>query len=580
MSGTKISTLLAESPAAALSDNDGFEITQSSATKGALASQLATYIATKAVSTAVENLAALKALTTRPDVVTVKTGQAAGQWQWVSGSSTTADDALVVNPTSGTAGRYKRIYSGAVDVTWWGASGGASAATNVTAIQAAIDYQAAAGGGGVYIPADSSKYQVNATINEKANVFIFGDGPRATDIEGTGNFAVFTRAGTSLAAIEGGGISNMGIWGPWVPASPGSNTSAYGIKCQYGYRCTYRDIKFFGLYAGHYSEFCYEVELDNLEASGIGSGEQSRYGFLWAECTVANNNNAHKVLDCVAANCYSDGWRLFGFAGTTFIACRGENCDGYGWNIGSPTSGTAPVENGHWVACLGDACDLGNWLITIGSGATCRYLQFDACESGGTPLEGWRFIGATETTLVGCNAIQSGRYGLHAESSSINVTGMVIKEHNYNNSGYAGIILNASTYCTIESCTVYTTVSTGSPVSVIEFGAADNNVISGNITRQGITRVGASTRVNNNIGWVTEAKGTDSIASGGTTKDVTHGLSVTPTAGDVWVNFTEQGTNDYGRVWLSNFGSTTFRVNVSADPGASNLDFSWGARVL
>lgn len=91
---------------------------------------------------------------------------------------------------------------------------------------------------------------------------------------------------------------------------------------------------------------------------------------------------------------------------------------------------------------------------------------------------------------------------------------------------------------------------------------------------------GTNKRITGNPGYVTEAKGTDSIASGSTTKDVTHGLSKTPAAGDIWINFTEQGTNDYGRVWLSNIGATTFRVNVSADPGASNLDFAWGARVL
>ncbi|KAF0102245.1 MAG: hypothetical protein FD144_2680 [Rhodospirillaceae bacterium] len=58
---------------------------------------------------AVEDLTALKALTSRPGSVLVKSGQAAGMWQWVAGSSTTADDALVVNPTSGEAGRYKRL---------------------------------------------------------------------------------------------------------------------------------------------------------------------------------------------------------------------------------------------------------------------------------------------------------------------------------------------------------------------------------------------------------------------------------------------------------------------------------------
>ena len=86
----------------------------------------------------VETLTALKALTSRPDSVLVKTGQAAGTWQWVSGSSTTADDALVVQCTAGAAGRYKRVYNGAVNVMWFGATG-AGVVFDTTAIQDALD---------------------------------------------------------------------------------------------------------------------------------------------------------------------------------------------------------------------------------------------------------------------------------------------------------------------------------------------------------------------------------------------------------------------------------------------------------
>lgn len=65
----------------------------------------------------VETLAALKAPTSRPASELVKSGPARGTWQWVSGSSTTADDALVVQCTSGEAGRYKRIYGSYIDAS-------------------------------------------------------------------------------------------------------------------------------------------------------------------------------------------------------------------------------------------------------------------------------------------------------------------------------------------------------------------------------------------------------------------------------------------------------------------------------
>lgn len=91
---------------------------------------------------------------------------------------------------------------------------------------------------------------------------------------------------------------------------------------------------------------------------------------------------------------------------------------------------------------------------------------------------------------------------------------------------------------------------------------------------------GKTLTARNNRGYVTESSGTGSIASGATTATITHGLSVTPSVEDILITFAEQGTNDYGRWWISGISSTQFTLNVSADPGASNLDFGWQAQVL
>lgn len=94
----------------------------------------------------VATLADLKALTDRPAVVFVASRTThgdgfAGAFRWVDGSSTTADDAIVVEPTSGTSGRWKRIYAGAIDALWFGFKPdglSASGSANSTALQAAI----------------------------------------------------------------------------------------------------------------------------------------------------------------------------------------------------------------------------------------------------------------------------------------------------------------------------------------------------------------------------------------------------------------------------------------------------------
>ena len=84
-------------------------------------------------------------------------------------------------------------------------------------------------------------------------------------------------------------------------------------------------------------------------------------------------------------------------------------------------------------------------------------------------------------------------------------------------------------------------------------------------------------KIYNNTGYLTENTGTDSIASGTTSKQVAHGLDATPTV--INIEFREQGTNDYGRWWISGIDGTNFTLNVSSDPGASNLDFAWEAKV-
>lgn len=95
-----------------------------------------------------------------------------------------------------------------------------------------------------------------------------------------------------------------------------------------------------------------------------------------------------------------------------------------------------------------------------------------------------------------------------------------------------------------------------------------------------INNSGTGTIIRNNEGYVTENSGSSSITSGSTSVVVTHGLNVTPAAQDISITFKEQGTSDYGRWWVDTITSTQFTLNVSADPGASNLDFGWRAVVL
>ena len=87
------------------------------------------------INISLDNIAALKALTIRPSAVVIEgkitpNDGGGGIFYWASGNSTTPDDVLFVQPTAGPSGRYIRIYSGSVNVLWWG--------NNSTALSAAL----------------------------------------------------------------------------------------------------------------------------------------------------------------------------------------------------------------------------------------------------------------------------------------------------------------------------------------------------------------------------------------------------------------------------------------------------------
>ena len=114
---------------------------------------------------------------------------------------------------------------------------------------------------------------------------------------------------------------------------------------------------------------------------------------------------------------------------------------------------------------------------------------------------------------------------------------------------------------------------------ISEENNSDYNTITHNHVRStsDMRSVGANDIIHSNLGYVTENSGTATLLSGNTTLAVAHGLDVTPTV--VNIAFREQGTADYGRWWVDTIGAANFTLNVSVDPGASNLDFAWEAKV-
>ena len=164
------------------------------------------------------------------------------------------------------------------------------------------------------------------------------------------------------------------------------------------------------------------------------------------------------------------------------------------------------------------------------------------------------------------------------------IVGNHVSDNNEDNTAsLGGIQLTSSDDCVISGNVSGNTGGTGNQKYGVNVANAAcdrtlivNNNVQSNATA-GINDSGTSTIKRQNIGFLTETSGSDSIASGTTTKAVTFStaLAVTPTAANISISFTEQGTSDYGRFWLTTISNSGFTLNVSADPGASNLDFSY-----
>jgi hypothetical protein len=121
--------------------------------------------------------------------------------------STTADDgALTIAPTVG-SGRFKRIYSGPLDVRWFGAVGD-GVTDDTAAIQAALTTCAAAGGGVVMFP--SATYWIASVLLKPAGVTMRGDVRGGSILRSSALYPMLkskeltTGAGATKRSFEGG----------------------------------------------------------------------------------------------------------------------------------------------------------------------------------------------------------------------------------------------------------------------------------------------------------------------------------------------------------------------------------------
>jgi len=172
--------------------------------------------------------------------------------------------------------------------------------------------------------------------------------------------------------------------------------------------------------------------------------------------------------------------------------------------------------------------------------------------------------------IIGGTYSNNGEKGIHVTA---NTRGIVVGTTIYNNTKY-GIFVDGSSNLRILGNRIFGTHDYG----IYVVGGASDVLIECNIIQDAATLVyvdpaATNVKVKNNLGYITENKGTAVIPAGSTRVTVNHGLAAAPTK----IIVTPLG--DPGdRFWVENVTDTSFDIVVATAP-AADISFYWEAEV-
>lgn len=336
------------------------------------------------------------------------------------------------------------------------------------------------------------------------------------------------------------------------------------------------------------------ITIRDLRIDGNrGNQTAGRYGIYFKNVDYSN------ILNCWIDSCYVEGIQLNLSDHNLIMGC--ECYDSRVNNIGLVDSSFNRIVNN---ILRSSSEGMGLYVNYSASVSLRNIIMGNDCISNNHEGIGVRPT-CDKTIIVGNYCYANGDNGISVSGQFNTVIGNIVDSNQYHGIGldgsdfnliqgnvclsngtaaaatYSGIRLtNGATYNNIANNLCKGT-SQKYGIDILDgTGSSDNNRVLNNMLQGNATGPLNDEGTNVilfNYGHVSENSGTSSITSGQTTKVVAHGLSATPTV--ISIEFREQGTADYGRWWVDTIGASNFTLNVSADPGASNLDFAWEAKV-
>lgn len=415
-------------------------------------------------------------------------------------------------------------------------------------IQAAIDVVSSLGGGKVYIKAGT--YSISSTINVPANLTVEGDG-YVTNL-------VLASAGSIMTFPDGdsnghrlfSAIKNIRFYGSSLASSVGIDCGDYGQE--------------FGIYN------CWFHTFNNTSTICVKTTTNKKFQIIG--CFFGGSQN--KIRTGISLSATGDvqivGNNFHEFAsGISGITEKTQITGNVFYSGDSFVSDTVAIFLGTTTG-LQIANIVGNTISDCDYGIKCGQTS----NTGGMNIVG-NFFRNIEKNAIYVRGAYHTIMGNYFQEIAVSGTG---------NDSHGIVLADGAQFVKSIANNIYNTHSNmGYGIALLDTSSGANSIHANTITGAVTGRIRLGTAllniVRDNIGYLTEASGTASVANGATAGTVTHGLSATPTVKDISLT----PINNMGsasKLWVASAGATTFVVNVNTDPGATTTQYAWKAEIL
>jgi len=476
-------------------------------------------------------------------------------------------------PTGGDgSSAWVREYVGSINVKWFGAVGDGS--TNDTvAIQAAIT--ATSPGGGVYFQIGTYNISSELVMSD-LGVILIGESRYKTTLQQTTTSAKILNISGSYCGVRGLSFKYSA-----TPISGG--TAIYIDGSSYP---SLNDFVILNAYVG--------IEITNSVAQKIINFEIFDYESIGIFLHEINDSFISKFIINAgnATRGALGGIRLYNKT-EAIIVCDGDillgvysmttGADSYAQNVRPAYNNFTNVffdsaTNGTVIDKIVETEFVGCWFSGGRSGGGISGASVSQSDS--IKFTNTRFFNCGSH---GCSITATANYTIFNSCSfeSNSVTAGVGVAH--------GLAIAANTdNFTIVACKASNGLFTGTQgygIIVIS-GSSDNYIITDNQLQGNATGglldagTGTNKTISGNIGYVTRNKGVGAVIIGQTVKQITHGLSSTPSPEDISItpysNPTASGIATY---YITTITSTTFEIVTDVAVATVDLDFAWTASI-